>query len=153
MTIPFSKTTRFLQSDRYLLRSIWLILILALLAIWLTWFTQARISMWAESNAASLRTSSDIEAIFPSEAFFQLEIGQTGRFVLNDSPTQNPIVLPATITRIDPQDNQLLVRLALEDNSGNNVGLQPGLTGRIEVEVDQLTPFEILLQTYRLNFS
>lgn len=153
MTIPFSKTTRSLQSDRFLSRSIWLILALALLALWLTWFTQAKISMWAESKEASLRTASDIEAIFPSDAFFQLEIGQAGRFVLNDAPNQTPIVLPATITGIDPQDDGLLVRLALNEAGQSISGLQSGLTGRVEVEVARLSPLDILLQTYRLSFS
>ncbi|MEM7802177.1 MAG: hypothetical protein AAF633_23495 [Chloroflexota bacterium] len=112
MTIPFSKTTRSLHSDRFLLRGIWLTFILGLLGFWILWFTQAQISMWSESTQASLRTASDIEAIFPSDAFFQLEIGQAGRVVFNVNTNKTPIFVSATITRIHPHEVGRRVRLS-----------------------------------------
>ena len=152
MTIPFSKTTHQLQTDRFSVRLVILLCLIVLLAVWSVWFTTAQISLWSHSTSANFRTTNSIEAQFPAEDYFLLQVGQPARLVLNENSHQAPIYLSAEITDIDPQAEQLAVRLVVTESSiGRSFDLQPGLTGRIEIETAQRTPFQLLLQYLRLR--
>ena len=78
----------------------------------------------------------------------RLKSGQPARLRLDGFPWTQFGTLPASVTDIDtePRDNLIRVELSLSPRPTSKISLDHGLTGSVEIEVERVTPFVLLLR-------
>jgi hypothetical protein len=144
MSIPFSRSTRSLTLDSFRPALIGLALaILTLLAL-LTWFFLARVTLYQTSASANLKPDGQIIAAFPAETFSQLKPGQAAILRLGQAGDQRQVSIPAVV--FDTQGGNEQVVLIVTDVSALPGTLTEETPGRVDVEVEYITPAELLLR-------
>ncbi|MCP4424206.1 MAG: hypothetical protein GY803_06935 [Chloroflexi bacterium] len=149
MSASFSRSMRMMQSGTSG-RSIWALLVVVLfLAVWLAWLVGARVPVYATAENAELTGESQIVAYFAPDALLKVEPGQPALLRLDAFPWEEYGAVAATVTEVVEtlQDGRIQVRLQLNPAADSRIPLQPGLTGSIEIEVEQVAPATMLLQT------
>lgn len=124
-----------------------LLVVMAFLAAWLAWLGWARVPVYVVADTAVLTSTTYATAQFTPDALPQVESGQSALLRLDgfDEP------VPAVVTEVDQTlvDGRFSVQFRLQPRAGSNVPLQTGLNGHVEVEVERVTPFTLLLRTAR----
>lgn len=96
-----------------------------------------------------------ISHYFPQDAVGRLKHGQHGFFRLYGFPWPQYGSIKTTVLSVasEVRDQTIRVDLSIDSSQDLNVLLEHGLTGTIDVEVEQLTPFELLLRMAGKRFS
>lgn len=126
-------------------RSVAALLVVALFLLgWLGWLLWARVPVVVVSDTAVLTTPTDATAQFAPEALQTIESGQTA--LLRLDAFSEPV--PAVVLEVDQTlvDGRFTIQLQLQPS---DLPLQAGLNGRVEVEVEQVSPFTLLLRSAR----
>ena len=78
----------------------------------------------------------------------RLKSGQSARIRLAGFPWTQYGRLPASVTNIDtePKDGLIRVELSLAPRPTSRIPLDHGLTGSVEIEVDRISPAVLLLR-------
>ncbi|MCY2978458.1 MAG: HlyD family efflux transporter periplasmic adaptor subunit [Planctomycetota bacterium] len=78
----------------------------------------------------------------------RLKPGQSARLRLDGFPWTQYGTLPATVTGIDtePHDGLIRVELSLSPRPTSKIPLDHGLTGSVEIEVERVSPVSLLLR-------
>ena len=84
----------------------------------------------------------------PSSAIGRIRRGQSARLRLDGFPWAQYGTVDATVLRVanEVRDNAVRVELAVVAGSNPRVAIEHGLTGAVEVAVEQVTPFVLLLR-------
>jgi hypothetical protein len=144
MSIPFSRSTRSLALDSFRPALIGLALaILTLLAL-ITWFFLARVTLYQSSASASLKQDGQIIAAFPADTFSQLKPGQSAILRIGQSGDQRQVSIPAAV--FDTQGGNEQVTLIVTDFSALPGTITEDTPVRVDVEVEYITPAELLLR-------
>ena len=148
MSIPFSQTMRSLKTDTARTRLIWLIVIALLLVVWLAWGLLSRVTLYEVTDQASLTGSSTVVAQFSPAVQGRIQPGQTVRLRLDSYPWLQYGVVPAVVTTVPrtPRDGWLEVRLSIPEEPVPPITLDFGMTGVVEIAVEQVSPAELLLR-------
>jgi len=126
-------------------RSVVVVLLVALFLVgWLAWLVLARVPVYVVSDTAVLTTPTHATANFTSDALQSIESGQTALLRL-DAFSE---LVPAVVLEVDQTlvDGRFTAQLQLQPS---DLPLQAGLNGRVEVEVEQVSPFTLLLRSTR----
>jgi membrane fusion protein (multidrug efflux system) len=85
----------------------------------------------------------------PQAALGRVRPGQPARLRLEGFPWMQYGAVNATVTRVagEVRDNSIRVELAVAGNSPAGIPLQHGLPGSVEVEVERVTPAELVLRS------
>lgn len=85
----------------------------------------------------------------PASALGRIRPNQRARVVLQSFPAAQYGELPATVVRVasEPRDGRIRVELALGPDHRSRVPLQHGLPGMVEVEIERVTPADLVLRT------
>ena len=85
----------------------------------------------------------------PPAALGRVRSGQAARLRLQGFPWMQYGSVNATVTRVagEVRDNSVRVELAVAGPSPGAIPLQHGLPGSVEVEVERVTPAELLLRS------
>ncbi len=89
-----------------------------------------------------------VEAEFPAAAAVgRIRPGQSGRLRLDGFPWARYGSVPVTVARVgaEARDGRIQVELEVDGQRPPPVPLRHGLVGTVEVEVDRVTPFQLLL--------
>jgi hypothetical protein len=126
---------------------IFLVIASLFLLAWLTWLGAAQVPVYVISDTAVLSDPSHATAQFTPDALPKIKTGQSA--LLRLDAFSEPI--PATVMAVDQTlvDGRFPAQFRLQPNVDSNVPLQAGLNGRVEVEVERVTPFTLLLRTTR----
>ncbi len=147
-------STTFVHSIKLLDRdnrrgSIWMgITAVFVLLAWLSWFLFARIPLYVTSANAQVEGILRIDAFFSPQDVMQLEVGQLAKLQLNAySATDNSVIIIELI-QIDRQIQDGLIRVVFQVRSEPRLPflLQQGLYGDVVVEVNRLSPANLLLK-------
>lgn len=147
MSASFSRSIREMQMETSG-RSVVVLLVMGLfLAAWTAWLMLAQVSVYVVADTAVLTSPTHATAQFTPDALPTIKPGQTALLKLD--AFSDPV--PAIVSEVDPTlvDGRFPVQFRLQPASDSDVPLQAGLNGRIEVEVEQVTPFILLLRTAR----
>lgn len=149
MSTSFSRSIKTLQADTSGGSLAAIILVMILLVGWLGWAFLARVPVYEVTETAVLLNATQVEANFPPDALLRLKPGQPALLRLDDFAWDTYGLVPATVTGINPvlQDGRLQVHLQLKPDPDSPIPLQAGLTGRVEIKVDQKSPAALLLET------
>jgi hypothetical protein len=144
MSIPFSRSTRSLNLDSFRPALIGLALaILTLLAL-IAWFFLAHVTLYQTSDSANLKQDGQIIAAFPANTFSRLKPGQTAILRLGQAVDQRQVSVPAVV--FDTQGGNEQVVLIITDVSALPGAITEDTPGRVDVEVEHITPAELLLR-------
>jgi hypothetical protein len=126
-------------------RSVVALLVVALFLLgWLAWLLLARVPVVVVSDTAVLSTSTHATANFTPDALQSIESGQTA--LLRLDAFSEPV--PAVVLEVDQTlvNGRFTTQLQLQPS---DLPLQAGMNGRVEVEVEQVSPFTLLLRSAR----
>lgn len=126
---------------------IFLIIASLFLLVWLTWLGTAQVPVYAVADTAVLTSTTQATAQFTPDALPTVRPGQFALLYLD--AFSEPV--PATVAEVDQTllNGRFSAQLRLRSNTGTDIPLQAGLNGRVEVEVERVTPFTLLLRTVR----
>ena len=142
MATPFSRTMRSLKSDGFRVSLAGLLLAMIVLVLWLAWFFLARITLYETSQSATISQAGDITAYFAPTSLGRLSVGQPALVRLTGGAEGMPRAIPAMVMNVKDESKQNRVRVdlyALDLPAELAVG-QTGLSGQVEVEVEQVSP-------------
>lgn len=146
MSMAFSHSLRSLQSDRNYVSLLILGLISLLFCGWLAWFLLASLPQYEQGEI--LQTSSDgvVLAQFPPTAQTRLQPGQSVQLYL--AGTEQTSALPGTVAELQQpaQGKPLQVTIYADLDAPGAAALREGLSGRVLVKVEQLSPAAVLLR-------
>ena len=149
MSTSFSRSIRTLQTETSGGSTGLLLLVVLLLAAWLAWAVLAQVPMYAMAETAELTSNTQAVAHFPPDALLRIQPGQSGLLRLDDFPWGEYGTVQVSVVEVgeELQDGRFQVELRLEPEADSLIPLQSGLTGSVEIEVEQLSPITILLRT------
>ena len=84
----------------------------------------------------------------PGVAVGRIRIGQAAQLRLDGFPWTQYGIIPMTVESIgnEARDGHVRIEFKVQSNTATNIPIQHGLTGSVEVEVDQLSPATLLLR-------
>ena len=148
MSTPFPQTLRSLETDTAHSRVIWLMVIALLLGIWLAWGLLSRVTLYEVTDQASLTGATTLVAQFSPAVQGRIQPGQTARLRLDSYPWLQYGSVSAVVTTVPrtPRDGWLEIRLTIPEKPAPPLSLDFGMTGVVEVAVEQVSPAELLLR-------
>lgn len=96
-----------------------------------------------------------VAAFSPAVALGRVRVGQAARLRLEGFPWAQYGSVPATVTNVADaaRDGSIRVELALLPDMPTSVPLQHGLSGTVEVAVEQVSPVALLLRSVGKRFG
>ncbi len=151
MSLQFSRSLRSLKIDGFRASRIGLILaILNILAL-IGWFFIAKVTLYETSSAVNLTEDGRVVASFESDSMKRIQRGQAGLLRLDLGKDQRMVTLPLTV--FDKQEGGDQVEFLVQSNELATNFPAGKLSGQVEVEVEQVTPAELVLRTSGKYFS
>ena len=135
----FPRTIRSLNANK---SSPWLVALifgLVVLVAWAIWFFFAQMTFVEVSQSAQVVSSNIVVANFEPDALQRIKRGQLANLYLYDGVGQ-PNIISARVTDINPEEGQVEFIAQIETLT------QADLTGKIEVEVEHISPARFVLR-------
>jgi hypothetical protein len=172
MARPFMSTMRSMESDHPKTVMVVLSIAAVLVCAWNIWFFCAKISVYEMSIHAKVAEKPEklvlsfsgpgrvvkirqnlIIATFSINMKDRIEKGQNGLFFPAIKHGQLSEAVKCVIVELHPKTDEQSIQAVLKtiQSKHYSIGLQPGMSGLIKLEVARLSPFAILLQ--RINSS
>jgi hypothetical protein len=144
LSLQFSRSLRSLRVDSFRAAKVGLLLAILLMTGLLAWFFLAKVTLYENSTSIELTDDSRILASFSQEGMGRIRKGQAALVRLKSGSDQPDVTLPAFVYDLSPESNQAVL---VFDTNQVPVELQTGsLNGRVEVEVEYLTPVELVVR-------
>lgn len=139
---------RSLDTDTARTRLVGLVVIALLLGVWLAWALLSRVTVYEVTSQASLTGASTVVAQFSPAVQGRIQPGQPARLRLDSYPWLQYGTVPAVVTTVPraPRDGWLEIRLTIAEEPPAPITLDFGMTGVVEVAVEQVSPAELLLR-------
>lgn len=145
MSIQFSRSMRALRLDSFRATRIGLIFAIFIMLALILWFFLARVTLYEVSNSVEMAADGKVLVAFSKEARARLRPGMPAILRLSQGPDQPVLTLPAVIWNL-PREGEKVELMVLAD--GLPVDLQQGeISGQVDVEVEYITPAELVLRT------
>lgn len=136
---------RSLQLDSFRATRIGLALAGLMMLFLIGWFFLAKVSLYEVSSNLVWSQERMLSATFPKEALARLRQGQPATLRLNLGADQPGLALPAYLYRMPQGDGAVLFYITGSDLPVNLP--KDKLTGVLEVQVERITPAELVLRT------
>ncbi|MCB0209093.1 MAG: hypothetical protein KDJ52_07180 [Anaerolineae bacterium] len=144
MALSFSRSLRSLQHDRFGPTVAALVVTSLLLLAWSGWFFLAQITLYETSREFSVQHDGSLLVNFPAEALARLRPGQAATLRLTNGASPEGQSFPAQVMDIPLSDNPTgPVELFVFSPEP----LQPGQSGQVQVEVEQISPAMLVLRS------
>jgi len=150
MSLTFSRSMRSLQLDSFRATRIGLALAVLNMLVLTGWFFLARVTLYEVSSNLAWGQQGMLAVSFPKESLARLRQGQPATVRLNLGTDQPGLALPAYLYRLPEHDGAILFYITAHDLPANLLqDRRPGekLTGVVEVEVEHVTPAELVLRS------
>jgi len=109
------------------------------------WFFLARVTLYEVSDKLSLGQNGRVNAEFSSEAMGRIQTGQSAIVRIDPGPEQPGQNLPALVVAVERGGNQVQLLIMVPDLSPQTLGEK--ISGQAQVEVEFVTPVELVLRT------
>jgi hypothetical protein len=121
-----------------------LLVAILLMGVLLAWFFLAKVTLYENSRSLTISEEGRVIATFSPEGQRRLRQGQYVVLRLNTGPDQPALALPAMVYYLRSDTDQ--VELILLTNDVPPDLLSGKISGRAEVEVEYLTPAQLLVR-------
>jgi len=145
VSLQFSRSLRSLKVDGFRASRIGLILAILLMVALIFWFFSAKVTLYESSSSISLTEDGHLLASFTPNALRRIQPGQPGVLRLDAGSDQRPITTPVTVFDL-PQDSEQVEFLVQGGNIPPDI-LAGKIAGQVEVEVEHITPAELVFRT------
>jgi hypothetical protein len=148
MAVPFPRATRALNADRFRYTLISLAVAGILLICWCFWFFGATIKFTESSEDVWLGDGEVLVAAFPNEKLKHISRGQSARFYPKDSIISQRDGLQAVVAEINhPENAKGQVSFIVIADRETTALLPDDLNGRVEVEIERLSPAQLVMRS------
>jgi len=145
MSLQFSRSMRSMKSDSYRASRIGLILAILLMLFLVAWFFFSRVTLYESSSDLRGEQDGFVTATFKEEALSRIRPGQAALLRLSGGTNQRPVPLEAAVFSVDRESGQVELLVLAGDLPGDL--LSGKLAGQVEIEVERVTPIELVLRT------
>jgi hypothetical protein len=145
MSLQFSRSVRALRLDSFRASRVGLILAVANMAALIVWFFFAHVTLYEVSASVETGAEGRVVVTFPAAAMNRLRQGNAATLRLTGSADQPAISLPAYLFSRDQTNNT--AEFVITGSEMLPEGTSGKLNGRIEVEVEYLTPAELVMRS------
>lgn len=145
MSLQFSRSMRVLQLDSFRAARVGLLLAALNMAILVVWFFMAKITLYETSNEIALAADDRIVASFPKESLSRIRMGQPAWLRVDLGAEQPSLKLPALVYEVQREQNKVEFVILANESPVNYLTEKP--SGQVEVEVEYITPAELVLRT------
>lgn len=133
---------RALRLDSFRASRIGLILAVVNMAVLIGWFFFAKVTLYEVSTTLESGADGRVLATFSGEALERLQQGQSATLRLSGSADRPGLSLPAYLFSLERGKNPVEFVIMANDTLPSGK-----LSGRLEVEVERVTPAELVLRT------
>lgn len=148
MAIPFSRSLRSLHADGFRPALIGLVIAIVLIGAWCSWFFLTEITLYQTARNAEIRHEF-ITVELPANKLERIRPGQAARLYLNGVSFKKLGSIPAVVTDTSaapaPGQQGLITLIALPEGP-SPIFFQDRLTGRVEIEVEHISPFDWIMR-------
>jgi len=145
LSLQFSRSLRSLRIDSFRAARIGMILAALNMLALVLWFFLARVTIYEVSDKLSLGKDGRVNAEFSTEAMGRIQTGQSAILRIDPGPEQPEQSLPALVVNVERGGNRVQLLIMVPDLSPQNLGEQ--IKGQAQVEVEYVTPAELVLRT------
>lgn len=145
MSIHFSRSMRSLNIDSFQASRIGLILGSILVLVLIIWFLFAKVGLYVVSQEVGFNPDGRFMATFSKEEMARVQIGQNALVRIFSTADQPPLVVSGIVFDIPSGSQQAEILVLTQDLPEN--GISQNTTGQVEVEVERITPLELVLRT------
>jgi hypothetical protein len=123
--------------------------VLVLLAVWGAWFFAAGVPIRQSSTSAEVTGPQKVTAVFPSESAVGISRGQAVNFHPMGHMGAQIGSIPGSVASVseDTTGEVTRVEIALRLEQTLAAPLQEGLKGRVDVEMDRVSPARLILRS------
>lgn len=149
MAVPFPRATRALSADRFVYTLVGLAIAGILLMSWSIWFFGAKIKFTETSEDVWLGEGEMLVAAFPNDKLNRISRGQHARFFPKDSTIGKRGGLSAVVAEVhrsEATEKGQVSFIVIADRETTAL-LPDELSGRVEVEIEQLSPAQLLMRS------
>jgi hypothetical protein len=145
VSIQFSRSMRSLRLDSFRATRIGLAFAIFIMLALIVWFFVAKVTLYEVSTSLEVNADGKLMATFPKEARPRLRPGMPAILRLTQGTDQPTLTLPAVVFDL-PRDGEQ-VEILVISNALPLDSQQGELTGQVDVEVEYITPAELVLRT------
>lgn len=135
---------RILRADSYRASRFGLFFALLIMVGIMAWFFFAKVTLYENSTALQIQEDGRAFATFNEEGLQRIQMGQRAILRFNPGNSQPIVTLPAVVYDLLSEPNT--AELIIITNEIPQEVLAGKISGRAEVEVDYLTPAQLLMQ-------
>jgi hypothetical protein len=145
VSIQFSRSMRSLRLDSFRATRIGLVFAIIIMLALIVWFFMAKVTLYEVGSSMEWNVDGKLMVTFPKEALSRLRPGMPAILRLPQSTDQPAMTIPAVVFDL-PREGEQVEILVL--SGAQPLDTQQGkLTGQVEVEVEYVTPAELVLRS------
>ncbi|MBN1149423.1 MAG: hypothetical protein JXA78_19330 [Anaerolineales bacterium] len=144
MSLQFSRSLRSLRADSFQAARIGMLLAIVNLLVLIAWFFLAKVTLYEISSSLSFAKNGRVIAEFPKQAIARIRSGQSAVLRLETGADQPSLTLPALVYGVERNGTQVELLIMAPDLPPE--ALAEGLSGQVQVEVEHITPAELVLR-------
>jgi hypothetical protein len=136
---------RALRLDSFRATRIGLVFAIFIMLALILWFFLAKVTLYEISNSVEMAADGKILVTFPKESRSRLRPGMPAILRLSQGPDQPALTLSAVVWDLPREGEQVEIMVL---SGGLPVDVQQGeISGQVDVEVEYVTPAELVLRT------
>lgn len=146
----FSNSTRSLERDRFRPSILIASFAAVVLVLWAIWFFRGQITLYAIGNTVNIDSSGLVEADIPNQSLIKVKPGQFAWLRINGEVGEDLGLGSMLVLRVRPaaaEGASGRVELLLIDERFYPAIANEQLTGRVEIEIEQLSPAQLVLRS------
>ena len=144
MSTQFSRSIRSLNIDGFRASIVGMILAGLILVALIIWFLVAKVTLYETSSDVQLTADGIIIATFQPEAMSHIRTGQAAVLRVKGGVEQKTMAVPALVINHDAKTNQAEI-LVMTGTIPQEL-YQEGIAGSVEVEVEHITPANLVMR-------
>jgi hypothetical protein len=145
VSIQFSRSMRSLRLDSFRATRIGLVFAIIIMLALIVWFFMAKVTLYEVSTSLEWSADGKLMVTFPKESRARLRPGMPAILRLPRSADQPAMTIPAVVFDLPRDQDQVEIMVLSSDFSPETQ--QGQLTGQVEVEVEYVTPAELVLRS------
>jgi hypothetical protein len=139
MSIPFTRSTRSMNHDRFIPSLVGIILISLVLILWMSWFFTGQLAVYATAISYQVREDGMLLGSFPADSLAQIIPGQQAELILPPQNGKSAAPIQAEVMNIPASDGEP-VEIYLFSTD-----LPAGApTGQLKILMGKTTPAQII---------
>lgn len=136
---------RSLRTDSFRAARVGLILAIVIMFLLILWFFLARVTLYEVSSSVEFTHEGRVVALFQPGAMSRIRSGQSAILRLDAGPDRQTVTVPALVVGVEQGGEKVEMLVFITDIADQL--MEGKIAGQVEIEVEQITPAELVLRT------